>query len=114
VTRFGLRKGRVPLHIDPLRQAMMLLAPFARTHRGVFVLDGPAIESASEDSTGNALDVYCLFPEESMIRASRMALSALRPLASDIRIHRGEGNRRFLAEICKRSLVVGDRRRVNR
>ena len=114
MTSFGRKKNREPSQADPLREAMTLMTDFAQTHRGVFILDGPAIGTGSAHSTGNALDVYCLFPDEIMARASRMALAALRPLTSDIRLHQGKGMSSFLAEHCERMLVFGDRRRVKR
>lgn len=114
VMTFGRRKSGEPSQADPLRQAMTLMTPFAQTHQGVFLLDGPAIGTGSAHSTGNALNVYCLFPSENMVEASRVALGALRPLTSDIRIYQGEGQSSFLAEIRERTRVVGDRRRVKR
>jgi hypothetical protein len=111
---FGRKKKQELQQADPLHRAITLMAPFARTHQGVFILDGPAIGTSPAHSTVNALDVYCLFSDESMTRSASVALNALRPLTSDIGVRRGTDMSSYLSDLCERALIVGDRRQKER
>lgn len=114
MVEFGRKSSLQTADADPRRWAATLLTLFARNRRGVFILDGSAIGAYSGHATGNALDVYCLFPDESMARAVALARKALTTMSPDLRIHRGHGMSTFLGALCKRALVIGDRRHTKR
>jgi hypothetical protein len=105
--------GRRP---DPLRQAEVLLASFARANHGLFILDGPAIGTDPDRPPGPELDVYCRFDPPLMGRAIAAAKTALEPLREfNITYHRGDA---FVGElltyISRRAHVLGDRRTKKR
>jgi hypothetical protein len=104
------------LCIDPLRQAEVLLASFARANHGLFILDGPAIGTDPDRPKGTELDVYCRFEPHFMAQALAAAKNALAPLRHwQISYHRSDA---FVGElltyISRRARVLGERRSKKR
>jgi hypothetical protein len=104
------------LRLDPLRQAEVLLASFARANQGLFILDGPAIGTDPDRPPGPELDVYCRFEPQLMAQAMAAARNALAPLRDwQIFYHRGDA---FVGElltyISRRAHVLGERRNKKR
>jgi hypothetical protein len=91
------------------------LAPFARTHKGVFILDGPAVESSARQGDVD-LDVYCVFPAEQMKEALKSARVVLRNFAGlNVAFHQQkEISNALLSFLGPRAIVIGERRLVTR
>jgi hypothetical protein len=102
--------------VERLRQAEVMLASFARSHHGVFILDGPAIGTDADRTPGPELDVYCWFESPVMGAGIAAAKTALAPFRDwQISYHRGDA---FVGElltyISRRAHVLGDRRKRKR
>ena len=113
MTGFGKRNVE-GIPADPLQRASALMRPFAQTYHGVFILDGPAVERGPSPSWSTGLDVYCLFPPERMSQAVRIAQNSLATISGEVRVHRANNMSTFLGVISKRSIVIGDRRKLRR
>ena len=87
------------------------LAPFARTHKGIFILDGPAVESGARHDDVD-LDVYCVFPAEQMSEALESARVVLRNFAGlNVAFHQQEEiSNALLSFLGPRAVVIGERR----
>jgi hypothetical protein len=102
--------------VERLRQTEVLLASFARSHRGVFILDGPAIGTDPDREPGPELDVYCSFKSSDMGAGMAAAKTALAPFRDwQISYHRGDALAgELLTYLSRRAHVLGDRRKLKR